>query len=143
MSRVNLTGSLPPVIWATRPTCTPRILTLLPVSITKPARSENSVTLTGDFSAPVKNAVVMTMMAPMTPISITVHQAGGMRRCPATLAAMCLTRQIEVAGLPVHGQRNGQHREGSDNERRSNSASDGLADTGRPARGGVPVVGVY
>ena len=41
---------------ATRPTCTPRILTLALVSITRPARSEVSVTGTVDVRVPVNNA---------------------------------------------------------------------------------------
>ena len=41
---------------ATRPTCTPRSLTLALVSITRPARSEVSVTGTVDVRVPVNNA---------------------------------------------------------------------------------------
>ena len=63
ISSFSSTGSLPPVIEATRPTWTPRNLTLALVSITRPDRSEVNVTGTNDFSVPVNNAYVSQMAA--------------------------------------------------------------------------------
>ena len=54
--QLQLDGLLAAVIAATRPTWTPRSLTLAPVSITRPARSEVSVTGTSDFKVPANSA---------------------------------------------------------------------------------------
>src|SRR5277367_923056 len=92
---------------ATWPTSTPRILTLAPGSMTNPLRSDTSVTGTNERNVPAKNPEHTTTIAVTVANNAAVHHSGWMRRL-LRLAAIGLTRQVEVAGLTVDGQREEQ-----------------------------------
>src|SRR5882757_7643596 len=143
MSNFKLTASVPPMTWAILPTWTPRSLTLPPGSITRPARSEVNVTGTSDANHPANKAVVSTMIPTITLLRIRVHHPGWIRGSPARLDAMPLARQVEVAGLPVYGQRDCQDYERPHDERRAHCAAHRLPYAGRPARGSEAVEGVH
>ena len=66
----------------TCPTCTPLIMTLAPDSITRPARSEVTVTGTYEFNVPLYATAVPRTIAKMTAMSIAVHHAGCSCRSP-------------------------------------------------------------
>jgi hypothetical protein len=55
ISSFSATGWLPPWMAETRPTWTPRSLTLAPVSITRPDRSEVNVTVSCALKVPKNN----------------------------------------------------------------------------------------
>src|SRR5271166_3503854 len=133
---------LPSPIWLTRPTWTPRSSTLAPVSITRPARSDVRVTGTYDLNVPAKDVVVTNRNTPIAANRITVHQAVGMRCCPA-LSFMPLARQVEVAGLAVDGERDHYDLHRRDHHRGPHGPAYGLTNPGRSAVRGVPVVGVH
>ena len=61
---------------ATRPTWTPRILTLALVSITKPARSEVSVTGTSDLKVPANSAYDNQIRTAKTTTRMSVYHPG-------------------------------------------------------------------
>src|SRR4029077_11868176 len=133
---------LPPVIEATRPTCTPRNLTFALVSITRPDRSDVKVTGTFDFSVPVNNAYVSHMEPIRSSNRKSVHHPAW-SPSPFLLSATVLPSQIEVAGLPIHGKRDHHHHERRNDERGTHRTSDGLPHSGRPTARGEAVVGVY
>src|ERR1700761_9329619 len=141
-SSLKLASSLPLPIWLTRPTWTPRSMTLALVSRTSPARSDVRVTGTYDRKVPLKAAVVANMNAPTTASRINVHQPVGMRCSPGLRCAMS-ARQVEVAGLAVDGERDHHDLHRRDHHRSTHGAADGFADPGRPAAGVIAVVGVH
>src|SRR5690242_13118658 len=98
---------------STSPIWTPRNLTLAPFSITKPARSETSVSGTVLRSVPLNSSTVRVETAAITSRSTGAHQMGSILslRGELNLSVMRSTRQVEVAGLPVHRQRDGQQNE--------------------------------
>src|SRR5260370_724081 len=126
MSRVRLTGCLPPWIPATRPTRTPRILTLAPVSMTRPARSAVQVTDTTGLRVPENDAMLKTIRPTMMTPSTTAHHAGWIRPYPV-LSSMALAGHVEVAGLPVNGKRRKENDEGGRHQRRAHRPANGLA----------------
>src|SRR3954451_11982960 len=131
ISSLSCTGSRPPTTAATRPTCTPRSLTFALLSMTRPDRSDTRVTGTVDFRVPVNNAYVSQIEAIRSTSRISVHQPG----CSPSFflaSAMVLPGQVEVAGLPVYGQRNHHHHERRDDQRGADRAPDGLANSRRP-----------
>src|SRR4029077_13258104 len=142
-SSFSRTGPGPPASTpATRPTCTPRSLTLAPDSITRPARSEVNVTgtvLSKDLLNDAEHTVAKVRQATMR---MTVHHAGRSRRCPG-LWSTVLPGQIEVAGLAVDGQGHEQHDDCRADKRGAHRPADRLTDSGGSARGGVAVVGVH
>ncbi|GAA2435072.1 hypothetical protein GCM10009856_52360 [Mycolicibacterium llatzerense] len=71
-----LTGPAPPLIEATRPTSTPRILTFAPRSITNPERSDTNVTVSKDLKDPAKKPKHTTTDVTMAATRISVHHAG-------------------------------------------------------------------
>src|SRR5690349_21584057 len=95
---------------STSPLWTPRNLTLAPFSITNPARSETSVSDSVRLSAPENNSPVMVLIATITRRSTGAHQMGSILARRAELLTPS-PRQVEVAGLPVDGQRDGQQDE--------------------------------
>ena len=118
------------MIEATRPTWTPRILTLALVSITRPDRSEVRVTGTNDLKVPANNAYVSQIAA----ISNTNRKASTTPGADPRLfaSATALSSQVEVAGLPVDGKRDHHHHERRDDQRGTHRTSDRLPDPGRP-----------
>src|ERR1700744_3362837 len=107
--------------------------------MTKPARSDVNVIGTEEFHAPRKKTVVSVAMPMITATRISVHHPGWMRGSPARRVAMALSRQVEVAGLPVDGQRDRQYHERQDDQRGTHGASDGFAVSGGYPNGGVNV----
>src|SRR6478736_8978310 len=138
----------------TSPICTPRNFTFAPFSMTRPDLSETTVSVSKDRAAPENSTTVSALTAITTANSTGAHQMGSMpprrgelmvMRDPASLLAppSPSARQVEVAGLPVDGQRDGQQDEDARGDRGPHRTADGLADTGRSSGGGVAVVGVH
>src|SRR3984893_7881263 len=69
---------------------------------------------------------------------ITVHQAAGMRFSPG-LSSMSLPGQVEVAGLPVYGERDQRDFDGRNHHRGTHRPAHGLTYPGRPPARGEPV----
>lgn len=118
-------------IWATRPTCTPRIMTLAPESITSPERSAASVTGTVDRKLPVKDTAVTRTATPITANRISVHHAS-CKRCRPGPRLMSLGRQVKVGRLAVDGQRHDKDCDRRDDHRGTHGPADRLANPGRP-----------
>src|SRR5246127_744369 len=142
ISSLKLALSLLSPIWLTRPTSTPRSITLALVSNTSPARSDARVTGTYDLNVPAKAVVVTNRNTATATNRITVHHEVGMR-CAPDLRFMPLARQMEVAGLAVDGERDHHDLHRRDHHRGAHGPAHGLTNSGRPAARGEPVVGVH
>jgi hypothetical protein len=90
------------LISPTRPTWTPRSFTLAPGSITRPALSDFSVTVSYDLNVPANSTLVPPTIKPITANRISVHHPGA--RPLSLLDSIALPRQVEAAGLAVDGQ---------------------------------------
>src|ERR1700728_4649721 len=109
--------------------------------MTKPARSEMTVSGTVSFSVP-SNAIAVSVLTAMTTRTSTgAHQIGS---TPRVLFSLLISppRQVEVAGLSVHRQRDGQQNETPGGDRRTHRSTDSFADSGRSAGRVVAVIGV-
>ena len=73
------------------------------VSITKPARFDESVTGTYDLNVSPNDAAVTDKNRTIAVNKISVHHPVAMRYVPA-LRFMPLAGQVEIAGLTVDGQ---------------------------------------
>src|SRR6201997_3136717 len=142
ISSLKLALSLLSPIWLTRPTWTPRSMTLALVSKTSPARSDARVTGTYDLNVPAKAVVVTNRNTATATNRISVHHAVGMR-CVPDLRFMPLARQVEVAGLAVDRERDHHDLHRRDHHRGTHRAAHGLTNSGRAAPRVVPVVGVH
>ena len=120
----------------TSPICTPRNFTLAPFSITSPDRSETSVSGTFLDSVPENSIAVIAISAAAIKNSTGAHQMGSMppRRGEFSggLSVIRSPRQVEVAGLAVDGQRDGQQDEDARGDRHPHRTADRLTDTRGP-----------
>src|ERR1700755_1497534 len=126
----------------TSPTWTPRSLTLAPFSMTSPARSDTRVSGWKLRSVPENSMAVSTLSAMTTRSRTGAHQMGSIFSRRAEFAISPSPRKVEVAGLPVHGQRDGQQDEDTRGDRQADRAANGLADASRATGHGIAVVGV-
>src|SRR4051812_49620612 len=100
--------------------------------MTRPARSETRISGTVFRKVPLNSRAVNVLNATITTSSTGAHQIGSMTPRRGALFIPS-PRQVEVAGLPVHRQRDGQQNENPRGNRGAHRASDRLADTGRTA----------
>src|SRR5271168_3419842 len=105
--------------------------------MTKPARSEMTVSGTVVFSVPSNAIAVSVLTATTIRTSTGAHQIGSMPRRFRVSWLISPPRQVEVAGLSVHRQRDGQQNENTGGDRGTHGSADRLADPGRSAGGGV------
>src|SRR4051812_33691815 len=141
ISRRRLAVPWPPPMSATRPTCTPRIFTLAPASMTSPARSEVTVTGTYDRNVPAKAVPVTKKKTAIAVTKMTVHQPSERRFSPGRVSIS--PRQVEVARLPVDRQRDHHDLDRRDDHRRAYRTPDRLAHAGRSALRREAVIGVH
>src|SRR4029079_12367710 len=123
----------------TLPTCTPRILTLASGFITKPARSEITVTGTVSVKLTRNNAAASTIIATIAttvPSPASTRTVFGFNFSP-------LPRQVEVAVGTVNGQRHQQGDRDDHDKRGAHRVADRAPDAGRPAGGEIAEIGMY
>src|SRR5258708_844173 len=87
--------------------------------MTKPARSEMTVSGTVVFSVPSNAIAVSVLIATTTRTSTGAHQIGSTPRRRRLSWLISPPRQVEVAGLSVHRQRDGQQYENPGGDRRT------------------------
>ena len=129
-------------IRSTSPIWTPRNFTFASSSMTKPARSEMTVSGTVVLSVPSNAIAVSVLIATITRMRTGAHQIGSIPRRRRVSWLISSPRQVEVAGLSVYRQRDGQQNENSGGDRGAHRATDRFADAGRSAGGVVAVVRV-
>src|ERR1700730_7502864 len=110
--------------------------------MTKPARSEMTVSGIVVRSAPSNAIAVTVLIATITRMSTGAHQIGSIPRRRRVSWLISSPRQVEIAGLPVSRQRDGQQDETSGGDRRAHRATDRLAHACRSAGRVVAVIGV-
>src|SRR5258705_4200464 len=142
MSSCRLAAPVPPVIVATWPTCTPRIFTFAFGSITKPDGSAVNVTGTAGVKVSLNAATLRAIPPQMASTSMRASHSGAMRRRCRDCVGMALSREVEVAGLTVEGQRDEHDDQPGDGQRCAGGAPHCLADACRSSAGGESVVGV-
>ena len=97
ISQLELDRLLPPAIAATRPTCTPRNLTLALVSITRPGPVRGQRDRHDRFSVPVNSAYV-NQIAAIDHTRISVRHPGC--RPVSSLSAMCYPARLKLPDWP-------------------------------------------
>src|SRR6201996_9185218 len=108
--------------------------------MTKPARSEMMVSGTVVFSVPSNAIAVSVLIVTTTRTRTGAHQIGSMPRRLRVSLVISPPRQVEVAGLPVHRQRDGQQDENASSDRRPHGSTHRFPDSGRSAGGCVAVI---
>src|ERR1700738_3583524 len=110
--------------------------------MTRPARSEITVSGTVVFSVPSNAIAVSVLIATITSTSTGAHQIGSIPRRRRDSWLIPSPRQVEVAGLPVYRQRGAQQNETSGGDGETHRATDRLAHARRSAGGVVAVISV-
>src|ERR1700731_5194981 len=99
--------------------------------MTRPARSEITVSGTVVFSVPANAIAVSVLIATITSTSTGAHQIGSIPRRRRDSWLIPSPRQVEVAGLPVYRQRDSQQKKNSGGDQGAHRATDRLAHTRR------------